>query len=110
LGYGVGKEIGAMTNEGAIGTEGRVTMLVLVALLAGSGCGIQPAGWAKPGGTSAELRRDLADCERQGTGPPPFHFWALNYDYAGARDRIVRLKTQCMLARGWRSTAVGAVP
>ena len=95
-----------MTIGGEIGTEGPIAMLLLVVLLAGSGCETWPAGWAKPGATGAELRRDLADCEREGTGRSPFHFWALNDNYEGARDRIVRLKTQCMLARGWRPTAV----
>jgi hypothetical protein len=85
-------------------------MLVLVALLGLPGCETRPAGWVKPGATAAELRRDLADCERQGTGPPPFHFWALNYDYEGARERIARLKAQCMVARGWQPTAIGDVP
>jgi hypothetical protein len=70
-----------------------------------SGCQSPPTEWTKPGATSADLRRDLADCEREGTGQPPFHFWALSESYETARDRIGRLKNECMAARGWRQVA-----
>jgi hypothetical protein len=71
-------------------------------LLALCGCATSPADWIKPGATRAELRRDLADCQRDATGPPPFHFRALDENYETARHRAVRLKHQCMEARGWR--------
>ncbi len=51
--------------------------------------------------TGAELRRDLADCERQATGPGPFRFKALSEDYETARDRIARERDRCMEERGW---------
>jgi hypothetical protein len=52
--------------------------------------------------TAAELRRDLADCERQATGPGPFRFNALSEDYETARDRIARERGRCMEERGWQ--------
>jgi hypothetical protein len=86
--------------------KARMAMLVsLSVLLAVSGCQTRPAEWTKPGAVSADLRRDLADCEREGTGQPPFHFWALNEDYESARDRVSRVKHECMAARGWRPVA-----
>lgn len=71
-------------------------------LLLLGGCQAPSEGWTKPGASAADRTRDLADCARVATGPPPFHFWALGYDYADARDRIARLKSGCMVARGWR--------
>ena len=68
----------------------------------------QPPGadqWTKPGASGAELRSDLADCQREGTGQPPFHFWALNESYDSARARIARLKDASMDARGWQPDA-----
>jgi hypothetical protein len=79
----------------------RIATLLLLAL-ALVGCQPPAAEWTKPGATGADLRRDLADCLREGTGPPPFHFWALNESYDGARARIARLKDACMIARGWQ--------
>ena len=59
--------------------------------------------------TSAELRRDLADCERQATGSGLFRFTALSEDYETARDRIARERDRCMEDRGWqRSRKNGA--
>ena len=58
----------------------------LLGLFALTGC--EGAHWVKPGGTTAELRRGLADCERVATGPTPFHFWALSLSYERARDQI----------------------
>lgn len=55
--------------------------------------------------TGAELRRDLADCERQATGPGPFHFKALSEDYETARDRIARERERCMGDRGWQPSS-----
>ncbi len=52
--------------------------------------------------TGVELRRDLADCERQATGPGPFRFKALSEDYETARDRIARERDRCMEDRGWQ--------
>src|SRR5215469_184977 len=72
-------------------------------------CQSRPPEWTKPGATIADLRRDLADCEREGTGTPPFRFWALNEDYETARDRIRQLKSECMAARGWQQTSSGTV-
>ena len=76
--------------------------LLLAIFPALAGCQPHAAEWTKPGATDADLRRDLADCEREGTGRPPFHFWALNESYESARERIGRLKNECMAARGWR--------
>ncbi|MGO8917646.1 MAG: hypothetical protein ACLQJR_17210 [Stellaceae bacterium] len=90
---------------GSIQADGRISPLLLLVLLALSGCQTQPADWTKPGATDADLRRDLADCEREGTGRPPFHFWALNEGYETARDRIAPVKNECMAARGWRRAA-----
>ncbi len=78
-----------------------VAAIVSLLILLG-GCQAAPERWSKAGATPRDLRRDLADCEREGTGPPPFHFWALDYDYPGARDRIARLEDRCMMARGWQ--------
>jgi len=69
------------------------------ALFALAGC--ESPHWAKPGATTAELRRDLADCERAATGPTPFHFWALSLSYEDARDRIAERRAACMTGRGW---------
>jgi hypothetical protein len=80
-------------------------MLLLVVLPALPACGPQVPAWAKLGATTADLRRDLADCEREGTGVPPWHFWALNMTYEAARERIARVKKECMEARGWREVA-----
>jgi hypothetical protein len=81
----------------------RQTVALGIALvLAIGGCAASQPTWTKPGVTSADLRRDLVDCEREATGPPPFHFWALTMDYEAARDRIARRKRQCMQDRGWR--------
>jgi hypothetical protein len=80
----------------------RIATLLLLALPL---VACQPPGaaeWTKPGATGGDLRRDLADCLREGTGPPPFHFWALNETYDSARARIARLKDACMIARGWQ--------
>jgi hypothetical protein len=90
---------------GSVQVSGRIATLSLLVLLCSPGCQTRPADWTKPGATSADLRRDLADCEREGTGPPPFHFWALNEDYETARDRIGRMKNEYMAARGWRQPA-----
>ena len=76
--------------------------LFLVALFAVSGCQPQTADWIKPGATSTDLTRDLADCEREGTGHSPFHFQALSEDYETARDQITRRKNACMKGRGWQ--------
>jgi hypothetical protein len=73
----------------------------------------QPPGadqWTKPGATGADLRSDLTDCQREGTGQPPFHFWALNESYDSARARIARLKDACMVARGWQPVAAAQPP
>ncbi|HWI26536.1 MAG TPA: hypothetical protein VN668_06160 [Stellaceae bacterium] len=79
----------------------RLGAAIVCLLLLLCGCQAPSEGWTKPGASAADLTRDLADCERVGTGPPPFRFWALSYDYAGARERIARLKSDCMVARGW---------
>ena len=86
------------------GAAGRsaILCLCLATLLVISGCAASQPTWIKPGATTADLQRDLGDCEREATGPPPFHFWALNEDYDTARDRITRVKRQCMEVRGWR--------
>src|SRR5260370_41958941 len=62
--------------------------LCITAILAIGGCAPSPADWTRPGMTGVELRRDLADCERQATGPGPFRFKALSEDYETARDQI----------------------
>jgi hypothetical protein len=80
---------------------GRIATPLLLALLAVLGCQTLPADWTRPG----DLRRDLADCEREGTGRRPFHFWALNWRYEAARDRTAQVKDECMAARGWRLMA-----
>ena len=85
----------------SIATVVRVATLLLFILPAVSSCETRPGEWRKPGASDRDLRRDLADCERVGTGLGPFHFWALHMTYEEARDRIVRLKDECMAARGW---------
>ena len=87
-----------------IGAAGFAVMILLPILL--GGCQAPPERWSKPGATDADLRHDLADCEREGTGTPPFHFWALNDNYDTARDRIIRRKNDCMIARGWQTAAL----
>src|SRR5262249_32277153 len=79
--------------------------LLLVILSALPKCSSTEPTWTKPGASTADLRRDLVDCEREGTGLPPFHFWALNETYETARERIGRVKNECMAARGWRQVA-----
>lgn len=79
-------------------------LLCAACLIALFGCQA-PEPWTKPGATDAELRRDLADCEREATGPGPFHFEALNETYEAARDRIAEAKSACMKARGWKPSA-----
>ena len=81
---------------------GTLLLAILPALFA---CQSQILKWTKPGASTADLRSDLADCEREGTGLPPFHFWALNETYETARERIARVKNECMEARGWRQVA-----
>ena len=76
-----------------------LTLALSFAPVALAGC--ESAHWAKPGATTSELRRDLADCERVATGPPPFHFWALSMSYERARDRIAERKAACMTEHGW---------
>jgi len=79
--------------------------LLLAALGTLSNCYSPEPTWTKPGASTSDLRRDLADCEREGTGLPPFHFWALNETYESARDRIARVKNACMEERGWQMAA-----
>lgn len=86
----------------ATGRHSPAPWLCAATLLVVFGCATSRPDWTKPGATSADLRRDLADCERQATGPPLFHFRASNEDYETARDRIGRVKYRCMTARGWR--------
>jgi hypothetical protein len=81
---------------------------LLLALFALAGC--ESPNWAKPGATTGELRRDLADCERVATGPTPFHFWALGLSYERARDRITERKAACMAGRGWMPAAGSSAP
>lgn len=92
-----GRELRADVWNGAL--------LLLALLPALSNCSSPEPAWTKPGGTSSDLRRDLADCDREGTGFPPFRFWALNETYEGARSRIGRVKNECMDARGWQAVA-----
>jgi hypothetical protein len=74
-----------------------------VGLFALTACAAPPSeGWTKPGATTAELRRDLVDCERIATGEEGFHFRALNETYEEARDEIPRRKAECMRERGWQ--------
>jgi hypothetical protein len=77
----------------------RLCGLLLLVFFALMGCETEP--WVKPGATTAQLRRDLADCERVATGTTPFHFWALDLSYERARDRMVERKAECMKGRGW---------
>jgi hypothetical protein len=87
----------------ASGTRRRLGwLLALDVLSALSACGSQVPEWTKPAATTVDLRHDLADCEREGTGLPPYHFWALNMTYDEARERIARVKKECMQARGWQ--------
>ncbi len=85
----------------ASGRRGKVGAAAIL-LVVVTGCAASPPEWTKPGATSADLRRDLGDCEREATGPGPFRFWALSMDYDAATDRIARVRRQCMEARGWR--------
>jgi hypothetical protein len=78
--------------------------LMLPLLLALAGCEEGPY-WSKPGATTTDLRRDLADCERVSMGPTPFHFWALGLSYETARNRIAERKAACMMERGWAPQA-----
>ena len=80
-------------------------VLMFPLLLALAVCEEESAYWSKPGATTADLRRDLADCERVATGPTPFHFWALGLSYEAARNRIAERKAACMMERGWVPTA-----
>jgi hypothetical protein len=82
---------------------------LLIALFALVGCE-ESAYWSKPGATPAELRRDLADCERVATGPTPFHFWALGLSYEAAHNRIAEREAACMMERGWMPTAEPSAP
>ena len=84
----------------------RLCHLLLLVFFAFMGCETEP--WVRPGATTAQLRRDLADCERVATGPKPFHFSALSLSYERARDRIVERKAECMKGRGW--TPAVAIP
>src|SRR5260221_5121684 len=79
--------------------------LCIAAILAIGGCAPSRADWTRPGMTGAEFRRDLADCERQATGPGPFRFKALSEDYETARDRIARERDRCMEERGWQPSS-----
>lgn len=79
-----------------------IAALCAAGLLTLAGCAMEHADWTKPGASTSELRRDLADCEREATGPGPFHFWALNETYETARDRIPRVRNECMEAKGWQ--------
>jgi hypothetical protein len=81
---------------------GAAPFLCMAGLVGVLGCATAQPTWTKPGATCADLRRDLTDCEREATGPQPFHLWALSMDYDTAKDRIPRVKRQCMQARGWR--------
>jgi hypothetical protein len=83
---------------------GRV--LRVAVLFALTACETAHEPWARPGTSEAVLRRDLADCEREATGPGPFHFEAwTGADYETVRARIVGKKIECMEARGWRLIA-----
>jgi hypothetical protein len=84
-------------------------VLMFPLLFALAGCE-ESAYWSKPGATTADLRRDLADCERVATGPTPFHFWALGLSYEAARNRIAERKAICMNERGWVPTAEPSAP
>ncbi len=66
----------------------QATPLCIAAILAICGCAPSRTDWTKPGMATAELKRDLADRERQTTGPGPFRFKALSEDYESARDQI----------------------
>lgn len=90
----------SLAGRAVIRGYGRLLPLALFAL---AGC--ESAHWAKPGATTAEVWRDLADCERIATGSTPFHFWALGLSYEQARDRIGERKATCVTERGWRPTA-----
>lgn len=83
------------------GRRGKVRAAAIL-LVVVTGCATSQPEWTKRGATGADLRRDLGDCEREATGPSPFRFWALSMDYDAARDRIARVRSQCMEARGWR--------
>ena len=86
----------------------RLCGLLLLVFFSLTGCETEP--WVKPGATTAQLRRDLADCERVATGPTPFHFWALGLSYEGARDRIAERKAECMKERGWAPSIAEPLP
>jgi hypothetical protein len=62
--------------------------------------GMDKAGYNRCGFASRPSGR-----EREGTGQPPFHFWALNESYESARERIGRLKNECMAARAGAITS-----
>jgi hypothetical protein len=80
--------------------------LWLVAVGALAACASKPPEpWTKPGVSEAELRRDLAECERDATGEGPFHFKAWAADWETTRARIEQRKRTCMEARGWRLAA-----
>src|SRR5579864_9550034 len=70
---------------------------LLLALFALAGC--ESEFLSKPGATTVDLRRDLADCDR--VGPTPAHFWALGLSYEAARNQIAERKAICMNERGW---------
>ena len=89
--------VGRACDEG----RGAFAAFSLLMALSLPGCETRSTEWTKAGATAADLRRDLADCEREGTGEPPWHFWALTMSYEAARDRIARVKNECMEARGW---------
>lgn len=97
-----------LVSEGMIAKaagDRRRSLTPLLALLALAGCAPPAAGWTKPGATGTELRSDLIACEGVATNPQPFRFWALNMSYDGARDRVPRVRDECMVARGWQPVA-----
>ena len=87
----------------------RVCVLMFSLLLALAGCE-ESAYWSKPSAPTAELKRDLADCERVATGSTPFRFWALGLSYEAARNRIAERQAACMNERGWMPAAASAPP
>jgi hypothetical protein len=83
-------------------------LLGIADLLPLASCATSPEPWTKPGVDAAALCRDLAYCEREATGLSWFLFNAwLGADYDTVRARLVKKRTECMEARGWRLVEPG---
>jgi len=103
---GLDASAAAVPSSRMFATRRPIRSALCAATVALSTCAPPPQPWVKPGASGTELRRDLAECEREATGEGPFHFRAWAGDYEAARTRTEERKAACMQGRGW----VGAKP